>query len=214
MSSDVEGVAHGHVVRIINVDNPREEPITLATTEIDLSHRLSWSVDGERIAGGGSREMVIWDLGTREIVSTPMEANGVVWEPEGHGVAGYFVCEESGDIHLVSPTGRDRLRTFRGLTAQATLPVVSRDRKMVLAGSADKTVRIWDLESADPIRVFQRHQSNVAVIAPDPVGNRVISGAYDPPQVLIWPLWASVLTTLENPLITDMEWSPTVRCLP
>ena len=62
---------------------------------------------------------------------------------------------------------------------------LSADGKTIVSGSADKTVRIWDMKSGSCIRVLKGHQKSVGSIALSMDGRKVVSGS-DDKTIRIW----------------------------
>ncbi|KIJ06850.1 hypothetical protein PAXINDRAFT_44442, partial [Paxillus involutus ATCC 200175] len=61
----------------------------------------------------------------------------------------------------------------------------SRDGKMVVSGSEDKTVRIWDGESGEVMHVFEGHKDEVNSVEFSWDSSRVVSGS-DDHTVRVW----------------------------
>jgi WD40 repeat protein/serine/threonine protein kinase len=61
----------------------------------------------------------------------------------------------------------------------------SRDGTLLVSGSRDNSVKVWSVETAQPVNTFRGHHSGVrdAVFTPD--GRRVISGGQDQ-QAIVW----------------------------
>jgi WD40 repeat protein/serine/threonine protein kinase len=55
----------------------------------------------------------------------------------------------------------------------------SPDGKIALSGSDDHTLRLWDLETGENIRVFRGHEDRVSSVAISPGGRFAISGGHD-----------------------------------
>lgn len=69
---------------------------------------------------------------------------------------------------------------------------------ILVSGSSDGTVRVWDLESRCCLRVLEGHAHFVTSLAIDPAGRRVVSGSSDH-TVKLWDLeTGSCLHTLAN----------------
>jgi WD40 repeat protein len=55
----------------------------------------------------------------------------------------------------------------------------SKDGRLVLSGSHDNTVKVWDVETAHAIKTFRGHDSWVRACAFSPDGRLVLSGSHD-----------------------------------
>ena len=61
--------------------------------------------------------------------------------------------------------------------------------KTALSGSADRTVRLWDVASGTELRVFPGHSFPISSVAFSPDGLKVISGANDLYETIEMKLW-------------------------
>ena len=56
---------------------------------------------------------------------------------------------------------------------------VTKDGKLVVTGSHDRTVRVWDAANGKQVRVFQGHLDKVTALAVRPDGRQVATGSED-----------------------------------
>ena len=72
------------------------------------------------------------------------------------------------------------------------------DGRKGISGSRDKTVRVWDLESGECLKVLKGHTNSVRSVALTPDGRKGISGGEDK-TVRVWDLESRVcLKVLEG----------------
>jgi WD40 repeat protein/energy-coupling factor transporter ATP-binding protein EcfA2 len=69
---------------------------------------------------------------------------------------------------------------------------ISPDGRLLATGSADRTIRLWDLTTAEPaasVRTLQGHTDAITTLAISPDGRRLVSGGADA-MVCLWDLTA------------------------
>ena len=69
------------------------------------------------------------------------------------------------------------LRSFVGHTDVTTCVAVLPDEVHVISGSADKTLRLWDIETARCVGRFEGHTEQVNSVAVSPDGRYAVSGS-------------------------------------
>ena len=77
---------------------------------------------------------------------------------------------------------------------------ISNDQKILVSGSNDKTIRVWDFEEKRCIRVLKGHEGRVMSVAITPDNNYILSGS-DDKSVRIWELNSG-----RNLLNIEREW--------
>lgn len=81
--------------------------------------------------------------------------------------------------------------------AQEVYSVAFLSPKLVVAGSSDNSLRVWDIETGDTIGdPFIRHEDRVACISVSPDGSMVASGSFDR-TVRVWK-WNSTTLSLSD----------------
>src|SRR5437867_2618354 len=79
---------------------------------------------------------------------------------------------------LLQPGRRAALPIHLGLFVQDA--ALSRDGRLAVTACYDKTVRVWDATTGDPLTPPLKHSNTVSAVAFSPDGRRVLTGAYDP----------------------------------
>jgi predicted Zn finger-like uncharacterized protein len=72
-----------------------------------------------------------------------------------------------------------RLRTFAGHTDRASSVCLSGDGRYALSGSADRTLRLWDLADGRCLRTFEGHKDWVSAVCLSGDGRFALSGSAD-----------------------------------
>ncbi len=80
-------------------------------------------------------------------------------------------------------TGAER-RVLKGHSDSVTAVAFSPNSQLIVSGSRDKTVRVWDITGAER-RVLEGHLSPVSAVAFSPDGRLIVSGARDS-TVRVW----------------------------
>ncbi|NEO93353.1 MAG: WD40 repeat domain-containing protein [Moorea sp. SIO3G5] len=87
---------------------------------------------------------------------------------------------------LNPPTG-PLLSTLSGHGDSVNAVAVTPDGTMVISGSSDNTVKVWNLNTGAEVLTLKGHSARVHAVAVTPDGTRVISGASDH-TVRVWSL--------------------------
>ena len=125
------------------------------------------------LASGGGDKVSLWDVQTADLLQTfrrPIDREIPVGVPE----------ELTEDV----PTD---------LPANATSIVFSPDGKILVSGSYDATIRLWDIATGEQLHTLEGHTYSITSVAVSPNGSIIASGSFDG-TVLLWafPLPMSV----------------------
>ncbi|WP_088892187.1 serine/threonine-protein kinase [Leptolyngbya ohadii] len=105
------------------------------------------------------------------------------------GLGGYSVwyfIDRQNPVVVTQPISIDR--TLSGHTSFVNAVIITPDGKTLISGSADNTIRLWDMNSGRLIRTLSGHTSfvnNALALSPD--GQTLISGSADR-TIRVWDL--------------------------
>lgn len=118
-----------------------------------------WGQPGALVVSGGcDKDVRVWDVQTG-CVSLPV----LVADPDARG--------EPGLVDSLT------LYVLRGHTSTVRCLKVIHNRPIAVSGSRDGTLRVWDVQRGQMLRVLAGHAGSVRSL--DVCGNQVVSGSYD-----------------------------------
>jgi WD40 repeat protein len=95
------------------------------------------------------------------------------------------VVKVSGEAVAAAPVAQVPAGAFCGHTDSILCLAIAPDGRRALSGSADKTVRLWDVMTGLELRRFLGHTDDVTSVAFSPDGKRAVSGGSDR-TVRVW----------------------------
>ena len=109
------------------------------------------------------------------------------------GGAGIATCGGDGKAKLITPPSAEgaspgagaTIRTFTGHSDKVN--TLAANERLLVTGSKDKTVRIWDVGTGKTLWTFQGHVGGVTAVALRPDGQEVAAGGEDG-AIKLWPL--------------------------
>ena len=131
----------------------QEARCTLRARAPQVAFNMAFTPDGRRLAAGGEKNTVkIWDVETGRELQTLRGHSGDVWatafspDPESRWVAS---AGEDSTVKVWDSHTGTLLRNFRGHTGLVTSLAFNPDGRLLVSGSRDGTVRVWDLTHLD-----------------------------------------------------------------
>ena len=145
---------------------------------------LVFSPDGKQLVSGCYGRVVIWDMATgapAKVLTNVLGAvNDIRFSPDGKtlAVAGGQPSAR-GDIRRYSTSDWKLLATLGGHLDVVNSVSFRYDGKQLASASFDKTVRIWDLATRQPILEFTGHSDFVYGVAFGPKGDWFATASKD-----------------------------------
>jgi RNA polymerase sigma factor (sigma-70 family) len=182
----------------------RDEPVILwdVTTWRELrrlpgplrySRGLAFTPDGTAVASASTRLMGeggvlnVWDVqsGRLRLHLDDTPFSKIAYAPDGKTLA----SAEGPVLHLLDPdTGRDRRATSEAHHAEINTLLFADSGRTLVSGSADRTVRVWDLTTGQQ-RLVLKHEGWVRSMALSPDGKTLATGVYYPEGgIALWEL--------------------------
>jgi WD40 repeat protein/serine/threonine protein kinase len=167
-------------------DAPFDAPLATLYAEQTVVRCLAWAPGDDRLASGHSDGAVrIWDLATGQIIRSIAADRGTVFSVtfNADGTRLITAGEETGVRIWDARSGRHirDLPTGAGRNVAALSPT----GRFVAAGTDEKEVWVWHLETGKPIWKVRGHLGEVLALAFLPDERRLISCGYNN-LIMIW----------------------------
>jgi WD40 repeat protein/tetratricopeptide (TPR) repeat protein len=151
---------------------------------------VAFSPDGKTLASGSAKQIVLWDMRTRQPAGRPMASHGdavfaIAFSPDGKLLASASRSERNLTLWSVEKHSSDG-QPLTVNDGSAITVAFSPDGKTFVTGGGDKNVFLWDLATRQPIgKPLSGHTSNVVSMAFSPDGRTLASGSWDG-TVILW----------------------------
>ena len=184
---------------------------------VSIVRGLAWRPPDGRLLAGVVKpsHLVLWDAAQRRLIRTlelPLgEIGPLQWSPDGSALAA-----ASGKEIFLFDDKLLRTATLSGHREPVGFLAWSPDGRQIASGSSDTTARIWDVRTAQPVRVLNGHGSRVTGVAWSPDGTRLLTGGWDMTARLWDPDTGTEIVSLDPPpgivqMISAVAWSPDGR---
>lgn len=171
---------------------------------IDILHKhngvvrcVAFTPDGRMLAtGGDDRKILFWDLMKRQVaIALSLDdtaAHSMVLSQDGQTLVtgSYRKIKVWCTSHLAGVTDLkdvQPLYTLMGHSHIVRSLAISADAKLLVSGSRDQTIKIWQLETGELIRTLKGHTDEVCTITLSPDEQIIASGSADK-TIKLWHL--------------------------
>jgi WD40 repeat protein/serine/threonine protein kinase/tetratricopeptide (TPR) repeat protein len=139
--------------------------------------------------------VLVWDLNKKDPRIDPVELTSatrsgrltpLVFSSDSRTLA----VGNGGNVILLSIDGESPVKTLRGQEGTIYKLAISKNGRWLATGAVDKTVRVWDLSSADPLstaHVLRGHGQAISLLQISPTGRWLVS-ADDGNSLCLWDL--------------------------
>ncbi len=176
---------------------PKEYPRAVPVTAI------AFNGDAKVLAVGGYHEALLFRLESgappRRIGGLPERITSIAWSTKDNllAIAG-GTPGRWGTVALVDPARDYAVRILCDLPEQVLSVAISDDGTQLVAGSGDRTVRLFELPSGVQKRVLRPHADWVQSVAFNPAGTLVLTTSRDRTARLLDPATGEVETTYRS----------------
>jgi WD40 repeat protein len=186
---------------------------------------LAFSPDGQWLASGSEdRTARLWDVGTgQHVLTLPGHQDDVVSVAfvgtEGHHRIA--TGDRTGEVRLwdIDSIGeREELITLRGHEQPVSSLAFSTDGRLLATASWDNSIRLWDLQAKNSLRLLPGHEDSITNVKFSPDGRLFASSSKDG-TILLWDtaVWASHPLEFEEgwqkKIVREIAFSPDSRLL-
>lgn len=178
---------------------------------------LAFSADGKLLASGSvDKTVILWDMDagkerTRVIANATQAVWSLAFAPRGHTLAiatgpGDFRVNKPGEVVLWNIDTEKVQTRLQGHSRAVTSVIFSTDGQTLITGSADTTVRFWDLKTGREYGMLKGHKAapgfEAVMVALSPDGASLATASFDQ-TVKLWPT-----TWIRNHPAGARLWNP------
>jgi len=184
---------------------------TIATGSIDRTIRL-WNLEGallKTIQGHAAAVMrVSFSPAGTQLLSASADKTARLWQVNppsqlNTGLSAMSVNSDGSIIAIAAPDNTIQLQhnsnffSLKGHTAPITQIQISPDNTLLISASADKTIRLWNIDRGELIRIIAGHNDRVTALSFSPDRQSFASASADR-TIKIWAIEGNLRTILQG----------------
>lgn len=169
----------------------------IRTIELDDGPATSLALSGSRaLTGHSGGQIVLWDWEKAEKIATFKRNEAEVWSIAFTGRPDRFAAS-SHDWKVAlwdtsAPSAPVQVLDAHESAVQAVAYASSPRGPLLASGGADKTVKLWNLDTLDRMRTYRGHKDFITALAFSPNGNMLASASLDG-SIRLWSTSSSRL---------------------
>lgn len=168
------------------------------TIELDDGPASAMAVSGSRLlTGHANGTVVLWDWERADKIASYKRNDAEIWSVTFLGASERFASAghdwKIAVWDAATTSGPFAVLDAHDSAVQALAFSAAGSRPLLASGSADKTLKVWNLETLDRIRTYRGHRDYVTAVAFSSRGREVASASLDG-NVRIWSGRSSRLT--------------------
>jgi WD40 repeat protein len=177
-----------NTIRVWDLDSGKE--IKKLEGYADWVTLLAITPDGKKIVSGSADNTIrVWDLDSGKEIKK-LEGSSSVYSlaitPDNKIVSTGDWNDKTIRIWDLENDGRE-IKKLEGHTSDIDSLAITPDGKKIVSGSADKRIRVWDVETGKEIKTLEGHMDGVSTVAITPDGKKIVSGSWDF-TIRVWDL--------------------------
>ena len=228
----LQGYQEPRVIQALQEYNPYErfQCLYRYSTGKSTTYAIAITPDSQiMVSGGNDRIITLRHLGTGKILRTLTGHTGSIYalclSPDGQILVSggrdtslkVWNLHAASNYNSTSPTSRiigdGLLHALTGHSESINCVSISPDGKMLVSGSEDNTIKLWDLDTGECLASLAGHEAGVKSVAIAPDGQLLISGSADH-TIKLWQLPDNQNEPIcPDPIYTLTGHSDWVKCL-